>query len=111
MAKGTRPVSQGLESSSGNRRRASAANRADVRIGTGCRPGRGRRHRHWHLQVGDQTAADGAADAADPEEVGAEAAGAEASGTEAIGAESDGPGGHADDPSDANADHQYGGEE
>ncbi len=59
-----------------------------------------------NLQVGDQTSADGVTDVA-----GAEAAGAEAAGTEAASADSDGPGGHADDPSDANADHQFDGNE
>lgn len=48
------------------------------------------------LQQGDQTAPDSPAEAA---------------GAEAAGAEADGPGGHADDPSDPNADHQFEGEE
>ncbi len=50
------------------------------------------------LQEGDQTTPDTAAEKAD------------ASG-EAAGAEADGPGGHQDDPTDPNADHQFEGEE
>lgn len=60
------------------------------------------------LQEGDQTTLDS------PAEVAAEAAGteaAEAPGTEAESTVSDGPGGHADDPNDPNADHQFEGAE
>lgn len=59
------------------------------------------------LQEGDQTTPDSPAEAA------AEAAGTEAEtpGTETESTVSDGPGGHADDPNDPNADHQFEGEE
>lgn len=46
------------------------------------------------VQQGDQNGADDATEAADEAK-----------------AEADGPGGHADDPADANADHQFEGEE
>ena len=61
------------------------------------------------LQGGDQTTPDSPA-------AGAEAAGAEAAGTEKAGTEAPGDanlpgGGHADDPNNANADHQFEGVE
>jgi hypothetical protein len=46
------------------------------------------------VQEGDQNAADGATEA-----------------TDEVKAEADGPGGHADDPADANANHEFEGEE
>ncbi len=54
-----------------------------------------------NLQEGDQTTSDVTGVAGTETEAAGEAAGAE----------SDGPGGHADDPNDANADHQFEGEE
>jgi len=66
------------------------------------------------LQQGDQTAPDTAAapeqasEAASPESA-AEPAGASESSSEVAG--NDGPGGHADEPGNANADHQFQGQE
>jgi hypothetical protein len=65
------------------------------------------------IQQGDQTAPDnGAAEKADPaEKAGSEAAEpAEKAGSESA-AESDGPGGHADEPGNPNADNQFEGEQ
>ena len=66
------------------------------------------------LQEGDQTTPD--SPAADAEAAGTEKAGTEATGAEAVGTEAAGDanlpgGGHADDPNNANADHQFEGAE
>ena len=66
------------------------------------------------LQEGDQTTPD--SPAAGTEAAGTEAAGTEAAGTEKAGTEAPGDanlpgGGHADDPNNANADHQFEGVE
>jgi len=71
------------------------------------------------LQEGDQTTPDSpatGAEAAGAEAVGTESAGTEKTSTEAAGAEAPGDaslpgGGHADDPNNANADHQFEGVE
>ena len=71
------------------------------------------------LQEGDQTTPDSpaaGAEATGAEAVGTEAAGTEKAGTEAAGSEAPGDanlpgGGHADDPNNATADHQFEGVE
>lgn len=61
-----------------------------------------------NVEYDDQTGACSLDTADTDEATGAES---EATGAEAAGTEADGPGGHADDPNDADADHEFDGEE
>ena len=63
------------------------------------------------VQQGDQTAPDAAGTAAESSSESAASESASESASSESASASDGPGGHADEPGNANADHQFQGEE